>query len=101
VIVTGIYNATQDTAHLTTPLLDGLYGRVLSLKLGFVTLAVLLGGYNRMSHLPHLQQAASKDAAAYRAAQRRFNRLLLIEAAAMVMVLIVAGVLGHTSPSCG
>ena len=101
VIVTGIYNATQDTAHLTTPLLDVVYGRVLTLKLILVTLAVLLGAYNRMIHLPRLQHTVTGDGQAYRNAQRSFDRLLAVEAVAMVAILIVAGVLGHTSPSGG
>lgn len=101
VIVTGIYNVTQDTAHLTAPLLGVLYGRVLTLKLVFVTLAVLLGGYNRMIYLPRLQHTAASDGPAYRDAQCSFDRLLEIEAMAMVVVLAVAGVLGHTSPSGG
>jgi putative copper resistance protein D len=101
VIVTGIYNATQDTAHLTAPLLGVLYGRVLTLKLAFVTLAVLLGGYNRMIYLPRLQHTVADSGPAYRDAQRSFDRLLAVEAVAMVAVLAVAGVLGHTSPSGG
>lgn len=99
VIVTGIYNAMQDTAHLTAPLLSVLYGRVLTLKLVFVTLAVLLGGYNRMIYLPRLQTTAVSGGAAYRDAQRAFDRLLAVEAIAMLVVLAAAGVLGHTSPS--
>lgn len=101
VIVTGLYNVTQDTAHLTAPLLSVLYGRVLTLKLVFVTLAVLLGGYNRMIHLPHLRTTAEDRGAAYRDAQRGFDRLLAVEAVVMLAVLAVAGVLGHTSPSVG
>lgn len=101
VIVTGIYNATQDTAHLAAPLLTVLYGRMLTLKLAFVTLAVLLGGYNRMVYLPRLQLTAADGGVAYSDAQRRFNQLLAIEAVTMVAVLAVAGVLGHTSPSGG
>jgi putative copper resistance protein D len=84
VIVTGIYNATQDTAHLTVPLLGVLYGRVLALKLVLVTLAVLLGGYNRMIYLPRLQHTAADGGPAYRDAQRSFDRLLAVEAVAMV-----------------
>jgi len=101
VIVTGIYNVTQDTAHLTAPLLSVLYGRMLSLKLVFVTVAVLLGGYNRMIYLPRLHTTAADGGTAYRDAQRSFNRLLAVEAVAMLLVLAVAGVLGHTSPSGG
>jgi putative copper resistance protein D len=101
VVVTGIYNATQDTAHLTTPLLDVLYGRVLTLKLILVTLAVLLGAYNRMIYLPRLQYTAAGDGPTCRDAQRSFDRLLAVEAVAMLAILVVAGVLGHTSPSGG
>jgi copper resistance protein D len=101
VIVTGIYNATQDTAHLTTPLLDMLYGRVLTLKLIVVTVAVLLGAYNRMIYLPRLQHSVAGGGQAHRNAQCSFDRLLAVEAVAMLAILIVAGVLGHTSPSGG
>jgi putative copper resistance protein D len=101
VIVTGIYNAAQDTAHLIAPLLGVLYGRVLTLKLGFVTLAVLLGGYNRMIYLPRLHTSVVGGGTAYRDAQRGFDRLLAVEAVAMLTILAVAGVLGHTSPSGG
>ncbi|CAL8477079.1 protein of unknown function (plasmid) [Caballeronia sp. S22] len=48
VVVTGIYNATQNIAGLNAPLLSVLYGQILTLKLVVVALAVLLGGYNRM-----------------------------------------------------
>lgn len=99
VIVTGIYNATQDTAHLTAPLLSVLYGRVLTLKLVFVVLAILLGGYNRMTHLPHLQSAVADGGKPFSDAHRRFDRLLVIEAMTMLAVLAVAAVLGHTSPT--
>jgi putative copper resistance protein D len=98
VIVTGIHNATQNTAHLGGPLLSVLYGQILTLKLVFVTLAVLLGGYNRMIHLPRLELAVTGDGAAFRHAQRGFDRLLAVEALAMIAVLMLAAVLGHTSP---
>ncbi|WP_166656261.1 CopD family protein [Paraburkholderia sp. BL10I2N1] len=98
VIVTGVYNAMQDTAHLAAPLLSVQYGRILTLKLVFVTLAVLLGGYNRMIYLPRLESAVTGGGAAFRHAQRGFDRLLAVEALAMVAVLMVAAVLGHKSP---
>jgi copper resistance protein D len=101
VITTGIYNATEDTAHLSAPLLSVLYGRMLTFKLVFVTLAVLLGGCNRMVYLPRLQHSVAGNDAAYREAQSHFDRLLAVEAVVMVAVLAVAGVLGHTSPSGG
>ncbi|WP_181969691.1 copper resistance D family protein [Paraburkholderia sp. DHOC27] len=101
VIGSGIYNAAQDTAHLSGPLLDAWYGRVLTVKLVFVALAVLLGGYNRMIHLPRLHATAIEGGDAYRDAQRRFDRLLSVEAIAMIAVLIAAAVLGHTAPTGG
>lgn len=98
VIVTGIYNVTQDTAHVTLPLLGELYGRLLTLKLAFVTLAASVGAYNRMALLPRLRTEAAQGAASYYDAQQAFDRLLLVEAIAMLAILAVAAVLGHTSP---
>ncbi|WP_429448762.1 CopD family protein [Paraburkholderia sp. 40] len=93
-----MYNAMRNTAHLGAPLFSVLYGQMLTLKLVFVTLAVLLGGHNRMIYLPRLESAVTGDIAAFRRAQRGFNRLLAVEALAMVAVLMLAAVLGHTSP---
>jgi putative copper resistance protein D len=101
VTVTGLYNATQDMAHLGAPLLSVLYGQMLALKLVFVTLAVLLGGSNRAIYLPRLESAMTGDGAVLLRTQRGFDRLLAVEALAMVAVLIVAAVLGHTSPVSG
>ncbi|SAL80001.1 CopD family protein [Caballeronia telluris] len=98
VIVTGLYNATQNMAHLGAPLLSVLYRQMLALKLAFVTLAVMLGGYNRMIYLPRLESAMTGDGAVLLHAQRGFDRLLAVEALAMVAVLMVAAVLAHTSP---
>jgi putative copper resistance protein D len=99
VILTGIYNVTQDTAHLAAPLLSVFYGRLLTLKLALVAVAVLLGGINRMGCLPRLQAGTIDGSATLHRMQRAFDRLLAIEAIAMLAVLIVAAVLGHTSPS--
>jgi putative copper resistance protein D len=83
-------------AHLGAPLLSALYGQMLALKLVFVTLAVLLGGSNRLIYLPRLESATNGDGAVLPHAQRGFDRLLAVEALAMVAVLVVAAVLGHT-----
>jgi copper resistance protein D len=101
VIVTGFYNASQDTSHLAAPLLSVLYGRVLTFKLVLVTLAVLLGGANRMLILPQLQAESVHRDPLLRVAQRRFSQLLTLEAIAMLAVLATAALLGHTSPSAG
>ncbi|MFC0696423.1 copper resistance D family protein [Paraburkholderia humisilvae] len=101
VIVTGIYDVTQDTQDLTAPLLSVPYGRIMTCKLAFVSLAILLGGYNRLTHLQYLRATASDGGSAYRDAHRKFDRVLAIEAAVMVVILTIAAVLGHTSPSGG
>jgi copper resistance protein D len=98
VIGTGIFNATMDTMHLTTPWLDTQYGRVLMLKLAFVALAIVLGGFNRMTYLSRLQADAENDASASAHAKRGFDRLVSLEAAIMIATLIIAALLGHTSP---
>jgi copper resistance protein D len=98
VIVTGIFNATRDTAHLTAPWLDTQYGRVLTLKLVFVALAILLGGFNRMTYLPRLLAGAENRSSASAHAKRGFDRLVSFEAATMTAVLVIAALLGHTSP---
>lgn len=101
VIVTGIFNVTQATAHLSGPLLATMYGRVLTTKLALVACTVMLGGWNRMVYLPHMRAESGRNHSAYLDVQRSFERLLVIEALAMLGVLIVAAVLGHTSPSGG
>ena len=74
---------------------------MLALKLAFVTLAVVLGGSNRLIYLPRLESAMTGDGAVLLHAQRGFDRLLAGNALAMVAVLMVAAVLGHTSPVRG
>jgi putative copper resistance protein D len=54
-----------------------------------------------MTYLPKLQATAADGGRAFRDVQRRFDRLLVIEAMAMLAVLTVAAVLGRTSPSGG
>ncbi len=107
VLVSGIYNAIRDTAARTTtatvPLLSTPYGKILVVKLVLVAFAVMLGGWNRMTYLPlmRLQLDAPGSVPARLPGAQRFDRLLTIEAFAMVAILIAAGVLGHTSPTSG
>lgn len=101
VIGTGIYNTSRNPSHLTAPWApwaDTQHGRVLTLKLVFVTLAFLLGGLNRMNYLPRLQAEANGRGSASSHARRGFDRLLTLEAAVMVVVLASAAMLGHTAP---
>jgi putative copper resistance protein D len=98
VIGTGIFNATKDTAYITVPWFDTQYGRVLTLKLVFVALAILLGGLNRIIYLPRLLADAEHGPTAPAHARRGFDRLVSLEAATMMAVLVIAAILGHTSP---
>ncbi|RQH06561.1 CopD family protein [Paraburkholderia dinghuensis] len=101
VLVTGFYNAMQDTAHAGAPLFGTAWGRLLAAKLAFVALATALGGWNRMVVLPDLHARAERRDPAYPAVQRRFDSLLSAEALAMLATLALAAVLGHTSPTGG
>ncbi|QBR02174.1 CopD family protein [Paraburkholderia pallida] len=101
VLVTGFYNVVQDTAHADAPLVHTPWGHILAAKLACVALAIALGGWNRMAVLPVLRTRAEENDPAYGAAQQRFDTLLAIEAVAMVAVLVLAAVLGHTAPGGG
>jgi putative copper resistance protein D len=98
VVVTGIYNAVEDTAQAAGPLLSIAYGRVLGIKLVVVTAAVIAAGWNRMVNLSEMrgEQAGERVSTV---ATRRFIDLLAVEAVLLLAVLVVASILGHTSPS--
>jgi len=103
VVASGIYNASRDTAAATVPLLSTAYGQILVVKLALVAFAVMLGGWNRMSYLPQMRGQLDVPGAEMTLAHtaRRFDRLLTIEACAMLAILIAAGLLGHTAPIAG
>ncbi|MFX1695478.1 copper resistance D family protein [Paraburkholderia sp. A1RO-5L] len=101
VLVTGFYNAVQDTAQASAPLLRTEWGRLLAVKLASVALATLLGGWNRVAILPNLLVLAERNDPDCPAAQRRFDGVLSIEALIMLAVLALAAVLGHMSPTGG
>jgi len=73
------------TMHLTDA-----YLTVLAAKIALVAAAAALGAFNRFICLPALGQGGT--------AGRRFLRVLRIEAAVMLAVLLAAAVLGSTSP---
>ncbi len=66
------------------------YLTALAVKIALVAAAAGLGAYNRFMRLPALRQD--------RAASHAFLRVLRIEAAVMLAVLLAATVLGSTSP---
>jgi putative copper resistance protein D len=107
VLVTGFYNVLQDTARTGALVFTMPWGRVLLMKLTFVVLTIVLGGWNRARILPRLRRQAEEDGRGYDAEQRRFDYALAIEGFAMLVVLSLAAVpgphvtwAGLTSPSC-
>jgi putative copper export protein len=78
------------------PLVATIYGQLFGAKLVLVTGAALAAIVNRMVTLPSLRDA--QDDRAYQSAARTFNRTMALEATALLVVLIVAGILAHTSP---
>ena len=83
------------------PVLLMPWGRVLLMKLACVVLAIVLGGWSRARILPRLRKEAEEDGRSYDAEQRRFDRALALEALAMLAVLSLAAVLGHSAPGPG
>lgn len=101
VLVTGLYNVMQDTGQPDVRLFTMPWGRILAAKLVCVTAAVGLGGWNRLVVLPELRAQAHQDGSAFMATQERFHALLFVEALAMLAILAITAVLGHTSPTGG
>ncbi|WP_157695933.1 CopD family protein [Caballeronia hypogeia] len=101
VLVTGLYSVLQDGPHVGAAVLQMMYGRVLAGKLACVALAILLGGWNRAVVLPNLRTCAEQNGPGCLAHQRRFDVALAVEAVAMLAVLSLAALLGHTAPTVG
>ncbi|WP_207005645.1 CopD family protein [Trinickia mobilis] len=99
VLLTGVYNAAEDTAQVTAPLVSIPYGHVLGIKLVLVTAAVIAAGWNRTVYLPSMRSHQPDDEHVPYAAIRGFSSLLAVEAVLLLVVLIVASILGHMSPS--
>lgn len=101
VLVTGFYNVMQDTTQANVGLFSMPWGRILAAKLVCVAAAVGLGGWNRLVVLPELRSRAQQSGPAFSAVQERFDALLSVEALAMLAILAIAAVLGHTAPTGG
>jgi putative copper resistance protein D len=101
VITTGIGIARPHVGPLMASFFSTPYDRVLILKLALATFAVLLAGCNRTIYLSRMAATAGNDTAGYRRARHRFERTIRIEAWVLAAVLMLASVLGHTSPPVG
>lgn len=75
------------------------YGQRLWIKLGLVSVAVALGGYNRFKVMPPLRlEMASPASPAARPWLRHWTLALRLEAAVLLAVLVVAAALSSTEP---
>ncbi len=71
-----------------------IYGRALLFKLALAGVAMLLGAYNLFVVKPRLDRAVDEpEAESSRALQRRFRRVVAVEAIAAMAVLASAGIL--------
>ncbi|MFP6558022.1 CopD family protein [Paraburkholderia sp. B3] len=92
VLATGVFNALRGTGGSFAALTGSSWGHVLLLKLSLVTLALVLGGYNRIVAMPELRRSASTAAA------HRFVNVIHLEAIVMIGVLVAAAVLARSVP---
>lgn len=74
-------------------LLDSDYGTVLLVKVGLVAVVALLGGYNRFRLVPHASRAEPGTG------RHRLSRVVRVEAALLVAVVVATGLLVNTSPT--
>ncbi len=97
IVVTGIYAAWRSLGGLGG-LVGNPYGNTLVAKLLLVGVAVLLGGFNRVVVMPPWLARESAGGAAAEAFPRRFKRILWIEAAILLAVVVLAAWLASTPP---
>jgi putative copper resistance protein D len=91
-IGTGFANAYRGLGGALLPLTTSLWGTLLIAKVVAVSGAILIGAINRFAYLPRVRLG---DPLALPA----FVRLLTMEAALMLVVLVVAAILGHSIPA--
>jgi copper transport protein len=79
-------------------LLSTAYGRTLVAKLGVVAPMLALGGYHQLIVQPRILASLAQNAASADLVSRRFRKTLRIEAFLGLLALLLAAVLGTTSP---
>lgn len=87
-IVSGIANAAirmEGPADLVTT----TYGWLLMLKIALMSLAIALAAWHRRAALPRMSESQVRD---------RFWRVMVVDVAAIVAVIVVAAVLSGTAP---
>ncbi len=91
VLLTGAYLSLLHVGDWAA-LISTAYGQALLIKLALAGVAMLIGAYNLIVTKPQLDAAIDQPDQAPRL-QRRFRRVVIIEAAAALLVLAAAGVL--------
>ena len=94
ILATGAYN-TYRVLDSPRDLIEGDYGHVLVFKLGFVLVAIALGGFNRFHGLPAAMSVQPEKA---RRGLRGVIAVLRIESAALLLVLAAAAILTSSAP---
>jgi putative copper resistance protein D len=94
VLATGVYNTWEKLLSIKS-LWQTDYGHILLLKIGLVGIMIALGAINRFVHLNRLSAGGSPDNTTV---QRRFMRLLRVEAVTALAVFIAAAILINTLP---
>ncbi|MEC5217141.1 putative copper resistance protein D [Actimicrobium sp. GrIS 1.19] len=97
IVLTGAISSWRGAGTLAG-LQGNAWAQWLTLKLLLVALAVILGAINRWWAMPPLLASLRTDASVSALWQRRFKRLLQLEAALLAAVLAVAALLCSTAP---
>lgn len=97
IFVTGLYGAWRNLGDIGA-LLHSQYGNALLAKLVFVGLATMLGGFNRFVVMPPWLEHERAGRPAREALPRRFRLVLLLEAAILLVALVLAAILASLSP---
>ncbi len=92
---TGLANAWRSVGA-TASLTGSAYGNALLAKVALVALAVALGGFNRFRVMPRLRSAMGASPGLFIRLQRRFVRVLRIEAVVLFAALVAAAVLSSS-----
>lgn len=91
ILLTGAYLSLLHVGEWAA-LISTAYGRTLLVKLALAGAAMLIGAYNLLVTKPRLDAAIDQPDRAP-SVQRRFRRLVAVEAAAAIVVVAAAGVL--------
>jgi putative copper resistance protein D len=89
-LVSGIYTSDRELNNTLSELWTSSWGKILIVKIAFVLIAILLGAMGRFLCL-------GRPAEGERAAL--MVRLLFTEAAVMICILCLSGLLGNTAPA--